>query len=141
MTYEHRYVPSSDAEMTESLISASWAGGKQVRAAAQQHMLNGQVRVAYFNVASVHICVSLHHISHVTARQGRVVIDKFIERDLWRVLSTHGVCLLLLLHVNDAQEVALLVERHGLFCKTLISRIAGGEKLLVVDIRRQAHPK
>ena len=135
-------MPSSDAEMTESLISASWAGGKQVRAAAQQHiMLNGQLRVAHFNVASVQICVSLHHISHVTARQGRVVIDKFIERDLWRVLSTHGVCLLLLLHVNDAQEVGLLVERHGLFCKTLISRIAGGEKLLVVDIRRQAHPK
>ena len=67
------------------------------------------------------------------------MIDRFIERDLWRVLSERGVCLLLLLHVNNAEQVALLVERRGLFCKTIISRIAGGEKLLVLDIRRQAH--
>ncbi len=67
------------------------------------------------------------------------MIDKFIERDLTRVLSPHGVCLLLLLEVNNVQQVAALVQRHGLFCKTIISRVAGGEKLMVVDIRRQAH--
>lgn len=34
LTGECRYVPSTDDELTESLISASWAGGKQVRTAA-----------------------------------------------------------------------------------------------------------
>jgi hypothetical protein len=74
-----------------------------------------------------------------TVLQGRVVIDKFIQLDLWRVLSPHGVCLLLLLDVNNVDQVARLAEQHGLFCKTLISRVAGGEKLMVVDIRRQPH--
>ena len=73
------------------------------------------------------------------ARQGRVVIDRFIEHDLPRVLSDQGVCLLLLLDVNNVRQVTSLIQQHGLFCKTLISRVAGGEKLLVVDIRRRAH--
>ena len=30
LTRAHRYVPSSDEELKESLISASWAGGRQV---------------------------------------------------------------------------------------------------------------
>jgi hypothetical protein len=67
------------------------------------------------------------------------VIDKFIERDVARVLSPQGVCLLLLLEVNNVQQVAALVRGRGLFCKTIISRVAGGERLMVVDIRRQAH--
>jgi hypothetical protein len=73
------------------------------------------------------------------AGQGRVVIDRFVEHDLPRVLSDQGVCLLLLLDVNNVRQVTSLIQQHGLFCKTLISRVAGGEKLLVVDIRRRAH--
>jgi len=80
-----------------------------------------------------------HETSHFALCQGRVVIDKFIERDLWRLLSPLGVCLLLLLDVNSPEQVKRLIERHGMFCKTIISRIAGGEKLLVMDIRRHAH--
>ena len=83
-----------------------------------------------------------HHILHLhnaLIPQGRVVIDRFIAHDLWRVLSPRGCCLLLLLEVNKEDEVKRLVEARGMFCRKLISRRAGGENLLVLDIRKQAH--
>ena len=83
-----------------------------------------------------------HHILHphnALIPQGRVVIDRFIAHDLWRVLSPRGCCLLLLLEVNKEDEVKRLVEARGMFCRKLISRRAGGENLLVLDIRKQAH--
>jgi hypothetical protein len=68
-----------------------------------------------------------------------MVIDRFIELDLPRALSPQGVCLLLLLEVNNVQQVARLIQQRGLFSRTIISRVAGGEKLLVLDIRRRPH--